>query len=59
MAEPNSPRLDTAPMEALLSEIEAIPDNHDGIDLGQSKMNARITVNQALTSIRVLRKLSA
>lgn len=59
MPETNSPRLDTAHMEALLSEIDAIPDDHDGIDLAQPKLNAKITVTQALTSIRILRKLSA
>ena len=55
----NTTRLDIAQMEALLPEIQAIPDVHDDIDLTTVKQTAQIALQQALTALRILRKMSA
>lgn len=40
------------------AEIEAMPDNHDGIDLKHHKRTATIQLDQAINSTRALEKLT-
>ena len=51
--------LATAPLDALRAEIEALPQEVDGIDIAQTRQTALIQLDQLLTSVRILRKLSA
>ncbi len=51
--------LDTAPLDALRAEIETLPQEVDGIDIGQTRQTALIQLDQLHTSVRILRKLSA
>lgn len=50
---------DTAPLDALRAEIDALPAEVDGIDLSQVRQTALIQLDQLLTSVKILRKLSA
>ena len=52
-------RLDTAQLDALRVQIEALPSQIDGIDLSQTRQTALIQLDQLLTSVKILRKLSA
>ncbi|MCL4066816.1 hypothetical protein M3484_09545 [Pseudomonas sp. GX19020] len=50
--------LDTAALDLLRSGIEALPSEVDGIDLTQTRQTALIQLEQLLTSVKILNKLS-
>lgn len=50
--------LDTTQLDALLAQIEATPDEVDGLDLRNPKQEARFQTAQARASLMRLRKLA-
>lgn len=52
-------RLDTAPLATLRAEIEATPDEVDGLSMVDAKRDALFRLGLAENAIRALRKLSA
>lgn len=52
-------RLDTAPLAALRAEIEATPDEVDGLSMVDAKRDALFRLGLAENAVRALRKLSA
>ena len=51
--------LDVATLEALLTEIAAIPDKVGRIDLTAPKRDAAYMLNEAITKVLILSKLAA
>lgn len=50
--------LDTAPLDALLTEVDQTPEEVDGLDLRTRKQEARIILGQARNALMCLRKLA-
>ncbi len=59
MSEQEPTRLDTASMEALLAQIDAVPAEVDGLDMTDAKRDAAYKLTIAINALKVLRKLSA
>lgn len=51
-------QLDPAPLDALASEIEALPDQVDGIDLASDRSHALHVINTLRQTLARLRKLA-
>lgn len=51
--------LNLAALDTLKADLEALPAEHDGIDLGQNRQTALIQLDQLMKSVRILKKLSA
>ncbi len=52
-------RLDTARLEELTAEVDAMPDEVDGLSMADSKRDAAYKLTIAINAVKVLRKLSA
>lgn len=51
--------LDTARLEELTAEVDAVPNEVDGLDMADAKRDAAYKLTVAINSLKVLRKLSA